>query len=222
MFLLIASALAQEPIQRSLPATMPALHVVNPAGRVLVTVDRSVKESRVMATPVHWPEGCRVEFSGDQELARLEVVRDDGNVRRCRTDVHVVLVGDTSVAIDQGRGRVDAGGMSGSLSVELGRGRVFVDEAVGAVDIQVGLGGVKMAWTESYGGSAVARVKAGRVRAEVPYGTWLSHDVGGGIAMNPIPEGLESEDRLVARAPIVRIDTAQSAISPSTMVVWNE
>ena len=127
-----------------------------------------------------------------------------------------MLAGDTTVAVDQGRGRVEVRGLQRGVSAELGVGRVRVDEVLGPVEVEVGLGGARLRWTQTYGGSAVARVRVGRVRAQVPYGTWLDHDLSGGLALNPIPSGLEGEDKLTARAPLVRVDTAQSALgSPS-------
>ena len=98
---------------------------------------------------------------------------------------------------------------------------MLVAEARDAVDVQVGIGGVQMSWVEDYGGSVAARVKVGRVRADVPYGTWLDHEVKALVRRNPIPEGLDGSDKLTARAAVVQIDTAQSAVSTSTVVTWN-
>jgi len=222
MLVWIAFAGASEPVQRSLPVGIPALHVENPAGTVVIRSDPDAAESFVKAAPVRWPEGCRLDFSGDMDLAKVSVVRDEGNPRTCTTDIEVVLAGDTAVAVDQGRGSVQATGMGGSLSVELGAGRVIVAEARDAVDVEVGLGGVHLSWTQDYGGSVAARVRAGRVRADVPYGTWLDHEVKALVRRNPIPEGLDGSDTLTARAAIVRVDTAQSAVPTSTVVTWNK
>lgn len=222
MVLLVSFALAQEPVQRSLPVGIPALHVQNPAGRLLVEHDPTALQSSVTVTEVAWAEGCRVEFSGDMKLAVVAVVRDEKSPSLCVSDVHVVLAGHTAVAVDQGRGRVEARGLQRGFNAELRVGRVRVDEVQGPVEVEVGLGGARMRWTGQYGGSAVARVRVGRVRAQVPYGTWLDHDVSGGVAFNPIPSGLESPDKLTAKATIVRVDTAQSAVRSPSLAVWDE
>jgi hypothetical protein len=221
MFLFIAFASANEPVTRTLPAAIPALHIENPAGNVVIAHDPGATETVVTATPVYWPEGCGLDFAGDMSLARIAVVREGGREGLCTTDLLVVLAGDASVAVDQRRGYVEASNMRGSLSVELGAGRIRLADVRGPVDVEVGLGGAKMVWTEEYGGSVAARVKLGRVRAEVPYGTWLNHDVKALVRRNPIPEGLDSTDALVAKGTIVRVDTAQSAVSPSTLASWN-
>ncbi len=227
---LLGSALAQDTLTRTLPASMPSLRVVAPHSRVTVRSDPGAGQTVVYATPVRWSEGCSLDLDGDSQEAVATVrVPETGAVPRCRTDLEIVLAGRTEVELDLDRGRVVLLGPSAPVQVRLGtgrvegqlassggrfeveRGRVDLNGLRDPVSAEVGLGAVVIELEEALAGTVEARVGVGRVRVRYPYGTWLDKDVEAAVGRvwTAIPSRSSSPSRLLARAGLgsVRVET---------------
>ncbi len=214
MLSLSAPALASEPVTRSLPASMPALEISGDKGHVTVIYDANASESMVTATPVRWGEvGCKLDFSGDNTVARAQVLPSEeaNTFERCETDWVVVLASNTMVDVQLKAGKVEVQDTLGRVDVELGRGRVLLSHTQGRVDATLGRGKVK----GSHHGEGAMAVGVGKIKlegldraisartelggvkltfAETPSGTVVAH-TGIGRVRTALPYGATADMR---------------------------
>lgn len=204
MLSLSAPALASQPVTRSLPAAMPALEISGDKGRVTVIYDPTASESLVTATPVRWGEvGCKLDFSGDEILARAQVLPSEeaNTFERCETHWTVVLASDTMVDVQLRSGRVEVQDTLGRVDVEMGRGRVLLRDTQGRVDATLGRGKIK----GSHHGEGALAVGVGKVKLEGLEQAITARTELGGVKLTfeQTPSGT-----VVAHAGIGRVRTA--------------
>ncbi|MCB9743693.1 MAG: hypothetical protein H6740_13925 [Alphaproteobacteria bacterium] len=205
--LALAGSLRGEPIEKTLPANMPTLHIVDGVGSVKVRVDPRATETRVRIQPITWAEGCDVELSGDATRAEAKVLREGEDAGlACRTRFEVTLAAGTELAVD------------------LGAGRVKMEDLEDPVDVHVGLGGVKLRYARPPEGAVAANVGLGRVRAHFPYGTWLDlsdTDAKVGFVRSAIPAREDAETELDAVATVGRV-RVKTILIPWEESPWSE
>ena len=216
-FALIALAAGQT--VRTLPADMPALHLVAEAAHVTLRTVPGATETVVTVTEQRWSEGCVVDFSGSTQEATVTVVVPEQFGAHCKTELEVALAGPTEVTTDIGRGRVALDGVAANTHIALGqgrvtgtpvaaftrievqRGKVLLEELRVPVDVDVALGRVSLEYAEAIQGTVASRVGLGRNRVAFPYGVWLDKEIDAvvGRETTAIPTRVSSDTRLVAR-----------------------
>ncbi|MCB9764257.1 MAG: hypothetical protein H6739_31080 [Alphaproteobacteria bacterium] len=190
-----ASPLRGEPVQKTLPGSIPVIELANAVGKVKVTADPTATQTVVHAQPLTWKEGCEIRFSGNSNLARAEVVREGEPAgMACRTRWEITLAGATELVVDQRAGAVKMEGLTAPVAVHVGTGRI------------------RLRYDTPPTGTVAASVGLGRVVTHFPYGTWLNlHETDAklGLVRTAIPNRNDSDTALAAGSKVgnVRVRT---------------
>jgi len=166
---LVATASAEslipfEPVEKTLPASIPELEILSGYGDVVVSRDSERSKSLLIATPTNWQDDCELRFGGDADKAVVEIAREDGGtLRRCKIELELILAGDTAVAVEGRSGSVSLWETTAPVSVDLRAGRIDVNDATGPLDLYVGTGSIRGATTSQ---DINAYVSVGRIQLE--------------------------------------------------------
>jgi len=168
-FALVASASAEslvpfEPVEKTLPGSIPELEILSGFGDVVVSRDAGASKTLLIATPTNWQDDCELRFGGDRDKAIVEIARTEGGtLRRCKIDLELVLAGDTELAIEGRSGDIALWGTTAPVSVDLGSGRVSVNDVTGPLDLYVGTGRIQGTTTSQ---AINAYVSVGRIELD--------------------------------------------------------
>lgn len=189
-----------QPVEKTLPADMPALEILAGFGQVAVTRDAQATKTRLVATPGSWDEDCELRFEGDRDRAVVSVVNHAGrSLRNCKTDFELALAGETELSVEAERATVTLAGTTSPVAVDLKRGRIELLDALGPLDLYVGTGSVRGS-TRSQDVSAY--VSLGRIELEELVSP-LEAEVGVGrvaLTYSAVPAG-----RVWARSGVGRV-----------------
>ena len=189
----ILSALA-EPIIRTLPVDTGTINLDVARGDLVIRYDADATRSRLTVTPLGWREGCGLQLTGDRTMASARIVHDNGMaILGCRSQVELVLTGQTALVVQVSTGNitttrtsgyqnisVGTGRVSGSIGagrVRVDQGRVSLDGLSEPLDVAVNIGHIQLDYSTPPHGMLSARADLGNVTVLLPAESTVSPQV---------------------------------------------
>lgn len=189
-----------EPLEKTLPASIPEIELLSGYGDVVVSRDTSASKTRFIATPQNWQDDCELRFDGDATKAIVEVARDEGGtLRRCKIDFEIVLAGDTALAIEGKRGYISVWETTAPVAIDMRGGQIEINDVTGPLDLYLGSGSIRgTTWSQEVS----AYVSVGRIALDGLIAS-IEAEVGmGGVDLTyaAVPSG-----RIWARTAVGRV-----------------